>query len=742
MVPSPCYLKRLSYYFASCLVCCVMWSCAATAAQVTSARSVPNPAPKPSTEQTLMNDLIPRDILFGNPDKLAIQLSPGGSYLSYVAPYEGVLNIYLADRPTVSSVSSGEELEGRPITFDKGKGIHSYQWLYDSQHIVYSQDKDGDENHGLFMVDINNARSPKRLTPEGAKAFLVGVSYLKPDEIVYAANDRNKSYFDLYRYTISTGKTEKLLANDSYTGFILDSQLNLAFLEQTNPDGSADVIQVKLHGGKEAGGYLPPHSLKVVKTLSYEDKQHFGMLGLSLDNSQLYMLDATGADSAALKSYDVVTGRESVVATPPVDAATGISKGEMVGIMLHPKTYAIQSYTYNYDKPVNVVLDATIKADMDYLAKLQRGTVNVVSRTLNDDYWVVAYLTDDGPVSYYLYDRSSKKAEFLFHHRKDLDGLTLARMQPVVIPTRDGLPMVSYLSLPPTIPTKTLYLEPNAAAGASSPSAGRGGGDMPEVLEVPTQPIPMVLFVHGGPAARDSWGYDPAHQFFTNRGYAVLAINYRGSQGFGKKFLSAGDGEWSGKMHDDLLDAVDWAIKVGVAQKDKIAIFGGSYGGYATLVALTFTPDVFACGVDIVGPSNLETLYDSIPPYWEPERMSLEKRMGGHTRDEEGRRALRSKSPLHRVDAIQRPLLIAQGANDPRVKQAESDQIVAKMVEKNIPVTYLLYPNEGHGFARPENRLSFFGHADKFLSQCLGGSYEPFDVRDTSSSVVVKNSPG
>ena len=334
----------------------------------------------------------------------------------------------------------------------------------------------------------------------------------------------------------------------------------------------------------------------------------------------------------------------------------------------------------------------------------------MISRTLNDDYWIAAYLLDDGPVRYYRYDRARKQAQFLFSNREALEGLPLAKVHPVVIKSRDGLDLVSYYMLP---------LE--------------GDRDSPGH---PSSPLPMALLVHGGPWARDNWGYNPVYQLLANRGYAVLSVNFRGSTGFGKNFVNAANLEWAGKMHDDLVDAVQWAIEQKIADPQRVAILGGSYGGYATLAGLTFTPDTFACGVDIVGPSNLVTLLNTIPPYWEPQVELWANRVGDH-RTEEGRAFLTERSPLTHVDRISKPLLIGQGANDPRVKQAESEQIVQAMQDKNIPVTYALYPDEGHGFARPENNLSFFAVTEAFLAGCLGGRHEPVGSDFEGSSITV-----
>ena len=318
---------------------------------------------------------------------------------------------------------------------------------------------------------------------------------------------------------------------------------------------------------------------------------------------------------------------------------------------------------------------------------------------------------DTGPVRYYRYDRGTKKADFLFTNRRELEGKPLAKMHPIVIKSRDGMNLVSYLTLPS-------WTDPDLD--------GR-----------PAKPVPMVLFVHGGPWARDNWGYNPYHQWLANRGYAVLSVNFRGSTGFGKEFINASNFEWAGKMHDDLLDAVDWAIKPRASRaRIKSASWAAATAAMQPLVGLTFTPDTFACGVDIVGPSNLLTLLNSIPPYWAPMVEVFTKRVGDH-RTEDGKKLLTERSPLTYVDKIRKPLLIGQGANDPRVKQAESDQIVEAMKKRNIPVTYVLYPDEGHGFRRPENSKSFNAVAESFLAEHLGGRFEPMSEDLTGSSIQI-----
>jgi len=385
-------------------------------------------------------------------------------------------------------------------------------------------------------------------------------------------------------------------------------------------------------------------------------------------------------------------------------------KADVSGIVAHPTEKHPQAVQSTFERRKWQILDKSIEPDLEYLKTVADGELNITSRTTNDQDWIVAYVMDDGPVRYYHYDREAKKASFLFTNRKDLEGLKLAKMHTATVKSRDGLDIVCYYTLP-------FWTDPDNDA---KPSAA----------------LPTVLFVHGGPWARDDWSYNPYHQWLANRGYAVLSVNYRGSTGFGKDFINAGNLEWAGKMHDDLLDAVAWAVEKGIADKDHVAIMGGSYGGYATLVGLTFTPEQFACGVDIVGPSSLITLLETIPPYWKPMLDVFTTRVGDH-RTEAGRKLLESRSPLTYVDRINKPLLIGQGANDPRVKQSEADQIVAAMTKKNIPVTYVLYPDEGHGFARPENSMSFNAVAELFLAEHLGGRAEPMSEDISGSSITV-----
>jgi len=645
--------------------------------------------------------LIPRKVLFGNPDKASLRISPDGKHISFLAPVDNVLNVWVApaDNPDAAE----------PVTHDKKRGIRIYFWAFTNQHIIYLQDKGGDENWQVHAVDIET-KADKNLTPfeeipgpdgkpmtlpNGKKlrprAQIQHVSYKFPNEILIGLNNRNAQYHDIYRLNILSGDLELLQQNDRFLGFNTDDDYNIRFASMMTPDGGNEIYQAD---GK--GGWKP------FQKISMEDMMTTAPIGFDKTGQVLYMIDSRGRNTAALTAIDLQSGETSVLAQDP--------RADISDIIMHPTEKNIQAAATNYTRTEWKILDESIQPDMDYLKKVTDGDINVTSRSLDDKIWTIAYIMDNGPVRYYLYDRTKKKARFIFTNRKDLEGYKLAKIHPVIIKSRDGLNLVSYLTLP-------VWTDPDNDAR-------------------PDSALPMVLFVHGGPWARDSWGYNPYHQWFANRGYAVLSVNYRGSTGFGKDFINASNHEWAGKMHDDLIDAVNWAIDQGIADKARIGIMGGSYGGYATLVGLTFTPDVFACGVDIVGPSNLKTLLESIPPYWKPMLDMFATRVGD-PRTKQGRKLLEERSPLTYVDRIKKPLLIGQGANDPRVKQSEADQIVKAMQEKNIPVTYVLYPDEGHGFARPENRLSFNAITEIFLAKNLGGRYEPIGNDFEGSSIEV-----
>jgi dipeptidyl aminopeptidase/acylaminoacyl peptidase len=644
------------------------------------ARVAAQPAPTPTGEKT---GLIPRRILFDNPDKAGPKISPDGKQLSYLAPVNGVMNVWVgpADRPE----------KARPVTQDKKRGIRIYNWAYTSQHVLYIQDQAGDENWHVYRVDLQTSET-KDLTPiKGVNAQIDKVSPKFPDEILIGLNDRDPRLHDLHRVNVQTGERKLLQKNDQFIGFLTDDDYQVRFAYKFTPDGGQ--LALKPDG---KGGWVDFMKVPSADNLTTQPA------GFNKSGDVLYLIDSRNRDTGALATLDLNSGKETVVAED--------KQADAGNIIIHPTEKTLQAVSFTYERTRWQFLDDGVKADFETLGKVADGDITLTDRTLDDKTWIVAFMMDNGPVRYYSYDRSAKKARFLFPNRKSLEGLPLQKMHTPVIKSRDGLDLVCYLTLPP---------------GSDASVTGR-----------PSQPQPMVLLVHGGPWGRDSWGFNGYHQFLANRGYAVLSVNYRGSNGFGKRFVNGANREWAGKMHDDLIDAVNWAIKDKIAQPDKVAIMGGSYGGYATLVGLTFTPERFTCGVDIVGPSNLVTLLKTVPPYWEPAVQLFKDRVGDWTTPE-GRKFLEERSPLTRADQIKRPLLIGQGANDPRVKQAESDQIVQAMHKHHIPVTYVLFPDEGHGFARPPNSLAFNAVTEAFLAKYLGGRYEAISDAFADSSIRV-----
>ncbi|MGH8083596.1 MAG: alpha/beta fold hydrolase [Lysobacter sp.] len=644
-------------------------------------------SPAVATAAPADGTLIPRSALFGDPERASVMVSPDGRYLSWLAPVKGVMNVWVApvDRPE----------QGRAVSNDAARGIRKYFWSYRSGTLLYLRDSGGDENFHLYAIDVAKPGPARDLTPyPKIRTELVRMGHRHPDAILVAINDRDSKWHDLYRVDLTSGRRELVNENkDRLFNYMADGDLKVHRATRSRDDGNLELL------ARHADGW------KVVDTVPFADSQTTEYEGYSDDGGTLYAVDSRGRDTAALYAIGA-DGKKTLLLE---DARADIGPS---GLLADPKTSKIQAASVYYLRRQWKALDPGVADDLQRLQKqLGSGELLVTSRTLDDTIWIVDYSTAEQPSVIYRYDRTGeKKLARLFAVRPALENAPLAAMWPVEIPSRDGKTLVSYLTLP------------------KSADANNDGK--------PDHPVPLVLTVHGGPWGRDFYGYAATNQWLADRGYASLKVNFRGSTGLGKRFINAGDKEWGGKMHDDLIDAVEWSIKQGITRKDQVAIMGGSYGGYATLVGMTFTPDTFKCGVDIVGPSNLRTLLATIPPYWASLFDQFTQRVGD-PRTEDGRKLLSERSPLTRVDKISKPLLIAQGANDPRVNQAESDQIVEAMRKKNIPVTYVLFPDEGHGFARPENSMAFNAVAEGFLAQCLGGRAQPIGEDFAGSSITV-----
>tara|TARA_R110002096_G_scaffold299503_2_gene493962 strand:+ start:29109 stop:31256 length:2148 start_codon:yes stop_codon:yes gene_type:complete len=661
------------------------------AAQPDTAAAPQEAVGKPSTE------LIPRTVFFGNPDKAGPQLSPDGKQIAYLAERDGVMNVWVAPSSDLESAKA--------LTADTARPVRRFFWAYNNTHILYMQDAGGDENWHVFSTEVATGKTLDLTPMEKIAAQVSATSDRFPSKVVIGINDRVPQLHDLYTVDITTGEKSLLLENPGFLSLMVDDNFKVRLGTTMSPDGGM-VLKTPPAASKKAkpaidGKADPMSGWQEFMTIPQDDSLTTSVLGFDKSGKKLYMWDSRGRDTSALVLMDMKSKKQKLIAEH--------DKADGEGVAMHPKTKKPLAASFNYARREWKILDKSIQKDVDKLSAISDGEMNVVSTSHDGNRWLVAFLDDDGPVKYYHWDRKTQKETFLFSNRKSLEDLSLAKMHAPVIESRDGMPLVNYLTLPV----------------ASDPD---GDGK-------PAAALPMVLLVHGGPWGRDSWGYNPLHQLLANRGYAVLSVNFRGSTGFGKKFINAANKEWAGKMHDDLIDSVDWAVAQGIAQQDKVCIMGGSYGGYATLVGLTFTPEKFTCGVDIVGPSNIVTLLEAIPPYWKPMQDMFKTRVGDWT-SEEGKADLLARSPLTKVQQIVRPLLIGQGANDPRVKQAEADQIVAAMKERGIPVSYVLYPDEGHGFHRPPNNLSFFAATEAFLSAHLGGWYEPAEASEFTGTTL------
>ena len=603
--------------------------------------------------------LIPRSVLFGNPERSSPQISPDGAMLAYLAPDQGVLNIW---------VRTLGKTDDRAITNDRKRGIRNLFWQYDSKNILYAQDQNGDENWRVYQTNIAS-RQTRDLTPfEKVRADIVALEPAHPETALIQLNKRDAKVFDIYRVNLQTGELTLDTENPGdVSGYQPDHDLQVRAAQVTTPDGGT-VIRVRDNAKS------PWREL-----MKWGPEETLGNIAdFSSDNRALLVMTSLDANAARLLSVDVATGKSTVIAEDPqFDVSFTVS---------HPRTNKLQAVVFLRERRDFQILDPSLQPDFDALRKVRDADISNISRDLADDKWVVAFQGDDAPIYYYLYDRASRTATVLFSNRPALENFKLAKVKPIQYKARDGMTIYGYVTTPAGIAPKNLS---------------------------------MVIFTHGGPWGRDLWGYDPYAQWLANRGYAVLQPNFRASTGYGKQYLNAGDRQWAGTMRTDLLDGKDWAVKQGIADPSKVCIMGGSYGGYATLAGLAFAPDAFACGVDIVGPSNLNTLLKTIPPYWSTMVSIFHKRMG------DNEEFLKSQSPLFKADQIKAPLLIGQGANDPRVNKAESDQIVAAMRKNNKPVEYFVFPDEGHGFARPENNMAFNAAAEEFLAKYLGGRHEP-----------------
>ena len=620
--------------------------------------------------------LVPRETFFGDPDITSAQLSFDGAWVAYIAPVDGVRNLWLAP--------VGDLAAARPLTRVTDRPIGSFfQWAYTNRHVVFWQERDGDENWRASSADIKDGTVTPLTPPRGVRSWVQEVSQRFPQEMLFAHNERDKRFFDLYRVDVVTGQSALLYENDRFSWLVSDSAFQLRLGVRYLKDGRAEVLERRSTGTWVYFTTVPRGDLDSTRYLDFSD-----------DGKTLYLFETRERDKAALVAVDMATRRARVLSEDP--------NADVTRVLLHRVTRRPLAAGSMVDRRRWRVVDPSFAADLNAIQASTRGDVELIGLSADARRVLVSIQHDAASPEWVLYDRTARRVSPLFKARRNLDGLPLRPLEPVAFPAFDGLKIPGYLTLP--------------AADARN--------------------VPMVLVIHGGPYFRDEWGFNSTHQWLANRGYAVLSINYRGSTGFGKAFVTAADREWGGKMHDDLIAGVDWAVKRGIADPKRVGFFGGSYGGYAALTAATKTPEVFACIVDVFGIANLLTFMAAIPPYWAP-GFSVWRNRIGDPDTEEGRAFLRERSPLTHIDRAFRPILIVQGLEDVRVTRAESEQMVAALRQRNVPLTYVVFPDEGHGFSKPKNQIAFRAVTEVFLAKHLGGASQPIDrTQDFAGSSI------
>ncbi|QDQ42931.1 S9 family peptidase [Methylacidiphilum kamchatkense] len=602
------------------------------------------------------SSLIPLPVLFSEPEAAAPKISPDGEKLAYLFPENGVRNVRVRLLGTKNEWT---------ITHLEKRGIRHFFWHPDSNSIFYLEDQKGNENFHLFQVGLDG-KNPTDLTPfENAKVQVIAVEPSNKKFMLLAINTRNPKYFDVYKLIFATKKLELIEENPgNIIDWVADHNFEIRAAQALMPNGIG-VINVR---ETVSSPWKPLLQWQL-------EEDNVKIVDFSPDNKSLWLLSSKEANTTRLISMDIASAQRKVLCEDP--------RYDVAGIVSNPKTYSLEAVAIIKDKTQWQFFDPQMEHYFAYLKTIHPGTIEIISRNYEDTVWTIRFTSDIDPGTYYLFYPKQTKAEFLFHTNSRLLSYQLAPVKPIAFRARDNLLIEGYLTLP----------RENA------------------------KNLPFVLYVHGGPWTRDYWEFSPVVQFLANRGYGVLQFNFRGSTGYGKDFYNAGNKQWGKKMLDDILDAKKWVIEQHYANPHKVAIMGFSYGGYATLAALAFYPDEFACGIEAMGPSNLFTLFNSFPPYWEPLKILIKKRLGDPQTDSE---YFKSSSPLFAADRIKAPLLIGQGENDVRVKKMESDQIVEALRKKGQTVEYLLFHDQGHDFLNPVNRLQFFEAVEAFLNKYLG----------------------
>ena len=621
-------------------------------------------------------DLVARRVFFDDADYVSVRISPDGQHVAYLAPLDGVRNVWVAPL--------AEPQAARPVTRATDLGI-DLRWAYTSRHLLFFQQHNGDENWRASSVDIESGAIVPLTPAPGVRSFVQELDHKFPDQVLVRHNQRDRRLFDLFRINVVTGASEMLFENHDYVVLLTDSDFQLRLGSRFAADGSAEYFE------RGADGAWAPFT-----TVPIGDIDATVMIDFSADGATLYMLDSRGRDKAALVAIEMATRQVTVLAAD--------DEADIAEVLFSDDRRPLAACVTT-DRARWRSVDPGAARDLASLAAYDGGDFYALSGSADNRLATVYFERDTASGEYALFDRQTQQVRPLYRQRQALDGLVLRKLEPVTIPARDGLRLTGYLTRP--------------------------------APETATDKLPLVLAIHGGPYARHLWGFNPTHQWLANRGYAVLTVKYRGSTGFGKAFVTAADHEWGGRMQDDLIDAVDWAIAQNIADPKRVGFFGASYGGYAALTAATRTPELFACIIDMFGISNLLTFMATIPPYWGP-WFSIWKNRLGDPDSEAGRAFLAERSPLNHIERAIRPILIAQGMQDVRVAAAESEQMVAALKGRGVPVTYVSFGDEGHGFARPANRLAFYAVAEAFLARHLGGRYQPIEQDLAGSTLKVE----
>ena len=636
-------------------------------------------------------DMLPLQKLLAAESFVAPQLSPDGKWISYIAPANGVPNFFVAPVGDLAAARAITHYADRGVQATDVSGVVMYRWHAASTHLIYPMDYDGDENWDIHVVDIATGEDRNVTSTPKIRDQIVAYGSRHPNEVVLAVGERHPMLPDLYRVDLLTGARKNLTSGGNWVGYLVDDDLAPRLAVSLNAAGGVDVVR------RRANSWQPFMTIAADDLAAMNASSYQKIYRFDATNTHLYLYDVEGRDTTALVSLDLETGEKTVVAHD--------DRVDLADILYDPATNAPLAYATNWTRTTWHAIDPSVASDIERLNALAHGDWTVVSQSADDRLWLVRDMDSHEPITFYLYDRGKGSATRLFSATPELEGLPLSKLHPFVVKTDDGFDLVSYVMLPP-------WTDPD--------DDGR-----------PDKPVPMVVLVHGGPSdERAQFAFGPFVHWLANRGYAVLYVNFRGSAGFGKKYLNAQNREWGGRMHQDVLDQVQWAVKAGIADPARVGILGGSYGGYEVLVAMTMTPDAFACGIDLVGPSNLEIFM----PHWNEDRMGV---VLGDPRTEEGRAFLRSRSPINFAGQTKHPVLIGQGAKDARVPQDQSDTVVAAMRKNGVKVTYMLYPDEGHGLMRKENSFSFWAISEAFLAQCLGGRSLPIGDALEGSSVQV-----